>query len=70
MASLKFKTNINCNGCRMRVTPFLDKAEGIIKWEVNVDNPDKILSVETASLTAPDIINVVSKAGYFAEEIK
>jgi copper chaperone len=70
MNILKFKTSINCNGCRMRVSPFLDKAEGIIKWDVDVDNPNKILTVETVSLTAPDVIGVVNKAGYFAEAIQ
>ncbi|MCA1745368.1 MAG: heavy-metal-associated domain-containing protein [Bacteroidales bacterium] len=64
---LKFKTNINCGGCIKSVTPHLDKAEGINKWEVDTDNPDKILSVETDRLTAEEVITIIDNAGYTAQ---
>jgi copper chaperone CopZ len=64
---LKFKTNINCGGCIKAVTPHLDKAEGINKWEVDTDNPDKILSIETDNLTAEEVITIIDNAGYTAQ---
>lgn len=63
---LKFKTNINCGGCIKAVTPHLDKTEGINKWEVDTDHPDKILSIETDRLTAEEILSIIDKAGYTA----
>ena len=29
MKTIKFKTNINCGGCISKVTPFLNKQEGV-----------------------------------------
>jgi copper chaperone len=65
---LKFKTNINCGGCIKAVTPHLNSAEGINSWKVDTENPDKILSIETDQLTADEIIAIIDKAGYTAQE--
>lgn len=62
-----FKTNINCGGCVAAVKPALDNAEGIIGWEVDTNNPAKILSVDAPTLSEEDIIALVQKAGYKAE---
>jgi len=69
METLKFKTNINCSGCVARVTPFLDGKTEIQKWEVDTNNPSKILTVETASLKAEDVIREVKKAGFNVETL-
>lgn len=69
MKELKFKTNINCGGCVSAVTPHLDKKEGIEKWEVDTNNPDKILTVHTDALTQEEVIETVKAAGYNAEAI-
>lgn len=69
MSKLKFKTTINCENCLARVTPVLDKKEGIKSWNVDIENADKILTVETDSLTAGDIIRTVKRTGFEAEEI-
>lgn len=64
MKSLKFKSNINCSGCLSKVTPILDKEEGIEKWEVDLQHDDRILTVETSQLSAEEIQNTVNKAGF------
>ena len=69
MKTLKFKTNINCSGCIRSVTPFLDSEKEIAHWEVDINNPDKILTVSTGTLTADEVEDVVKKAGYKADEI-
>jgi len=69
MATIKFKTNINCSNCVAKVTPFLDKKEGITSWRVDTDNPDKILIVETSDLSAEDIVKTVKRTGFEAEPI-
>ena len=69
MKTLKFKTNINCSGCVSKVTPLLNEAEGIEKWEVNTNDSLKILTVETDELSAEEVKNIVNKAGFKAEKI-
>lgn len=68
MKTLKFKTNIKCSGCIAKVTPFLNDEKGIIKWEVDILNPEKILSVETDSINPDKIIETIEKAGFKAEK--
>jgi copper chaperone len=63
MKEFKFKTNINCGGCVSGVTPFLNKLEDA-KWEVDTENPDKILTIQTEDSTEEQIIKLVKKAGF------
>lgn len=69
MSTLSFKTNINCGRCIANVTPSLNTVSGILRWQVDITNPDRVLTVETDSLTAGDIVKVVEKAGYRAEPL-
>ena len=69
MKTLKFKTNISCGGCIAKVTPFLNAKEGIQNWTVDIKNPNKILSVETESLTAEEVIKEVKKTGFTIEQL-
>ncbi len=68
MKTLKFKTNIMCGGCIANVTPFLDSAETIEKWEVDTSTPDKILSVSGEEVSIIEVIEKVRKAGYNIEK--
>lgn len=62
---LTFKTNINCNNCVAKVKPFLNQVENIDTWQVDTNNPDKILSVSgEEELTATEVIEAVQKAGF------
>ncbi|MBC7485874.1 MAG: heavy-metal-associated domain-containing protein [Cytophagaceae bacterium] len=70
MKTLKFKTNINCNGCVARVTPILNSLHGTEKWNVNTTDPNKILTIETTQLNANEIKQALEKAGFKSEEIE
>ena len=62
---LTFKTNINCNNCVAKVKPFLNQVENIDTWQVDTNNPDKILSVSgEEELTSIEVIEAVQKAGF------
>lgn len=65
----QYKTNINCGGCIAKVTPFLDGEAQITFWEVNTENPDKILTVET-DWDSNQVIELVKSAGFSAEPRK
>jgi len=66
MATLKFKTNINCGNCIRTVTPFLNELDNIDSWKVDTDNPDKILTAEGDDLTFEEVESAVKKAGFLA----
>ncbi|MBI3519031.1 MAG: heavy-metal-associated domain-containing protein [Bacteroidetes bacterium] len=69
METLKFKTNIKCSGCVAKVTPFLNNESEIKKWDVDILNPDKTLTIETESMNADTIIETIEKVGFKAEKI-
>jgi copper chaperone len=69
MKTLKFKSNIKCGGCIEKVAPVLNGDSRILKWEVDTSSSDRILDVTTETLSAQDIVNLVSKAGFLAEPI-
>ncbi|MGV8813512.1 MAG: heavy-metal-associated domain-containing protein [Gelidibacter sp.] len=69
MKTLNFKTNINCGGCISKVTPFLDKQQGIESWEVDTANPDKILTIKSDGVTEEEVKATLQKVGFKAEAI-
>jgi copper chaperone len=68
METLKFKTTIKCSGCVATVTPFLNEAVGENNWQVDTNNPSKVLTINTETDQAK-IIEAVQKAGYKAEKL-
>lgn len=69
MNELRFKTNINCANCMAKVTPLLNSQETIQKWEVNLNDPDRILTVSTNKLSSGEITDLIKKVGFKAEVI-
>ena len=69
MKQYQFKTNIKCGGCIAAVTPYLNAANEIKHWSVDTNNPDKILTVETESLSNEAITQIVKSAGYMAQPL-
>lgn len=49
------------------VTPALNEAVGANNWKVDIENPDKVLTVTVEGTSAQDIIQAVQKAGFAAE---
>jgi copper chaperone len=68
METTKFKTTIKCSGCVANVTPFLNDALGKDNWEVDYNNPSKVLTVVGEKDNAK-VIQAVEKAGYKAEAL-
>lgn len=66
MDTTKFKTNIKCAACVANVTPFLNESIGENNWEVDYNNPSKILTVE-GEKDNTKVIEALEKAGYKAE---
>lgn len=68
MKTIKFKTNIKCTGCLSAVTPNLNNLAGQDNWKVDLDNPQKILTVD-GDLSEAEIVEAVKKAGFEAEKV-
>ena len=66
MNNTKFTTNIKCSGCVAKVTPYLNEAVGENNWQVDYNDPSKILTVKEIDDTGK-VIKAVEDAGYNAE---
>ena len=70
MLELKFKTNIKCAACVNTVTPFMEQIAGLKSWSVDIQNPDRILTVEVESGEVADAIQTALRAaGYSATSL-
>ena len=67
MSTLRFKTNIKCNGCIQTVTPFLSGIKEIKEWSVNLNSSERTLTVEGIEINPIAIISALEQAGYKAE---
>jgi copper chaperone len=68
METLKLKTTIKCAGCVANVTPYLNEAVGENNWQVDINNPAKVLTV-TGKADSTKVIKAIEKAGYKAEPV-
>ncbi len=66
---LVFKTNILSRKEVKRLGPVLHKLAGVCRWNVDLMDIDKVLRIETEELQAQEIIDVLTEAGYFCEEL-
>ncbi len=70
METLQFKTTIKCSGCIEKVTPYLNETVGENNWEVDLQNPQKVLTIPNADkLQSSEVVDALAKAGYKAEKI-
>lgn len=73
MNTLKFKTNLKCEGCKNAVRPFLNQIDAISLWDVDLSHNDKILTVEANTISEDEIVaqvkEALKQAGYTAEKI-
>ena len=69
MKTVKYKTNINCNGCIKSVTPFLNELDNIDIWKVDIENPNKILEVTLDDDNDKTVTDAVKKAGFEISKI-
>lgn len=67
MDKIQFKTNLKCAGCIAAVKPMLDKKAGEGKWQVDLSDPQRILTIE-AQIEEEEVKALLAKAGYTAEK--
>lgn len=69
MNNKKFKTNINCSACVIRVSKALNETVGEDNWHVDTAVPQKILTVNAEGLSTEEIESAVKSAGFKIEEV-
>lgn len=69
MVTIKFKTNIRCSGCKAKVANMFKEEPSIAQWDVDLNDPDRTLTVEGDNLNESRIIELIKKAGYEAVRI-
>ena len=70
MEVLIFKTNIRYKKHINAIEPYIANQAGVIKWNVDLKDVDKILRIETVDLHPAKIEGLVKSAGYLCEELK
>lgn len=70
MKTLKFKTNIKCDGCIATVSPVLNAMSDIDRWDVDISTAEKTLTVEGSDQVEPErIVEELKQVGYSAEKL-
>ena len=69
METIIFKTNMKCAGCIEKITPAMNDLAGKGTWKVDLENPDKTLTVSGNHLQSGDIQTTVERAGFKIEKI-
>jgi hypothetical protein len=67
---LVFKTNLSDAKRIGEVESSLDIHPGIYKWNVDLDDCDKVLRIVSKSIAAPEVENIILSAGYYCEELQ
>ena len=66
---LVFKTNLRLKKDLRLISPVLDKMAGILRWNVDQQDIDHVLRIETLCLQEQEIIALVTGAGYCCEQL-
>ena len=62
-----FKTNLMCDGCKARIQPVLDRAIGPENWSVDLNSPDKTLSIKSDKVEHAEVERLIQETGYQIE---
>ena len=69
MEILVFKTNLQYKKSIKQVTPHLNELKGVIRWNVDFHDKDKILRIVSDDLSPQVVENTLKNAGYNCEEL-
>ena len=67
MEALTLKTDLHCNSCVNKVEPILSANSDIEEYSIDLEHPDKIISIKGKGLKSQDLISKFLDAGYHAE---
>ena len=65
METMKFKTNMRCNGCLTKLGEVFKSDSRVHSWEVENDQWGK-LNITSEDISEEEVIELIRKAGYSA----
>ncbi len=69
MHILVFKTNIETDTAHKDVESILNNHASVIGWNIDKEDVDKVLRIESITNNSREIISTINEAGYFCEEL-
>ena len=67
MEKLILKTDLSCKHCVMKVEPFLKDDPGIIDYSIDLEHPEKQVTISSEGADIESLIHKFRNAGYSAE---
>ncbi|MEO5684827.1 MAG: hypothetical protein ABIQ88_19450 [Chitinophagaceae bacterium] len=69
MDVLVLKTNIRYKKQVKEVAPLLDGRNNISRWNIDLNDIDKVLRIESKNMELPEIVQLIKGAGFYCEEL-
>ena len=66
---LIFKTNISSKKQVTKVAKLLNAEDEILRWNIDLQDIDRVLRIEAINVSNREIISIIQKAGFFCEEL-
>lgn len=66
---LIFKTNVNSEACKEKLSVVLDQVKEIIQWNLALDDCDRVLRIVSYELKPQEIIKLVTDNGHECHEL-
>lgn len=63
-----FHTTLRCGACVAKIRPALDSEPGLRRWSVDLESPNRLLTVEGDAVDPGRIRAIVAEAGFEASE--
>ena len=67
MDAITFKTDLHCSSCVSKVTPILEDDSSIKEFNINLDHPQKLITIQGNIINSGKLISKIEDAGYHAE---
>lgn len=65
-----FKTNIKTEFDKLRIKNVLDASQKVLKWNIDMDDADRVLRIVSDSLRPEQIISVLDYVGFECTELE
>ncbi|MEP7264489.1 MAG: hypothetical protein ABI772_08325 [Bacteroidota bacterium] len=66
---LIFKTNITSENDLQNLSSVLNGHSSVLKWNVDTDDTDKVLRIESIENNTEEIIGLLLQSGFYCEEL-
>lgn len=66
---LVFKTNVRRKKDEKKIERLLNTIPVITRWNIDRDDVDRVLRIESINVSPGKVINALSEAGYHCEEL-